>query len=439
MSEQSEAIELVSNDGIISSDDRTIECPSGTGSSPKSVRAGSEKSMNAESVRAYLNGTTSPFKRSTENRITYIDLFCGGGGLSLGVHHALSLMNMNARLLCAVDVDPAALKLTHHHFKPIIQKCISVEDLVEYDVDVTGVKRDFVLEPTIVDSEISQFAGKVDLLVGGPPCQGHSNLNNWTRRQDPRNLLYYIMPAFAIALDIPCIIIENVKSIRHASENVVEITKAILDHYGYDVYDGVVDASSVGVAQTRVRHFLVASKTSAPDVESTPDVEASVNAFKMERLSFNDINSKMPRVKGMLKLMEKNGSLSKENQLRIQHLHRTGSFELENALRPECHRNGHTYPSVYGRMHGDKPAGTITTGFGTPGRGRFIHPDEPRMMTMREAARIQSFPDWYFKDIEHLDLTRNSLFKIIGDAVPSLMVAPLIQSLSKSLERRIGK
>ena len=107
---------------------------------------------------------------------------------------------------------------------------------------------------------------------------------------------------------------------------------------------------------------------------------------------------------------------------------------MPNEIRPKCHQDGHTYRAVYGRMHGDKPAPTITTGFRSPGRGRYIHPSEPRTINIREAARIQSFPDWYFKDIDSLGLTKTHLDKIIGDAVPSMMVFPLILSLYESIE-----
>ena len=391
------------------------------------------KPLDLRSVRKFLNGRVNPFEFSAERQVTFLDLFSGGGGLSLGVHHALSQFGMNARLLCAVDIDCAALQLTSHHFKPIIEKCASVRELVDYQIDYSGSIKKFASPPLITDSQIGQFEGKVDLLVGGPPCQGHSNLNNWTRRRDPRNLLYYVMPAFAVALNVPCIIIENVKSIRNASERVVENTKGILEYYGYHVFEGFVDATQTGVPQTRVRHFLVASK------HEKPEIDAFVESYRTRKFSFNDVNSNLPRVHGMLKKMEENGTLSTENKERIDHLHETGSFELANEHRPECHRNGHTYPSVYGRMRGDQPVGTITTGFGSPGRGRYIHPSERRMMTMREAARIQSFPDWYFKDIEDLKLTRNSLHKIIGDAVPSLMVVPIIAALVNSFVHQANK
>ncbi|MBF2754699.1 MAG: DNA cytosine methyltransferase [Gammaproteobacteria bacterium AqS3] len=355
--------------------------------------------------------------------MTYIDLFCGGGGLSLGIHHALSQFGYDARLLLAADKDPAALRLVAKHFKPILQRTTPIEDLVKYAIDLSGELDDFVTHPQISDRQILQFKGKVDLLVGGPPCQGHSNLNNKTRRYDQRNLLYYLMPAFAVALDIPNIIIENVTAIRSASERVVGITEKILAQHGYKIFTGVVNGVDFGVAQTRSRHFLVASKTTVPGVAE------ALSSLKTDPLTFDCINSDLSAIPGYPDILEINGNLSKENLERIKHLHETDSFELSNDLRPDCHKDGHTYPAVYGRMRGDAPAGTITTGFGSPGRGRYIHPYQPRMITIREAARIQSFPDWYFKDADELGLNRNNLHKIIGDAVPSLMVFPLILSL----------
>ena len=75
------------------------------------------------------------------------------------------------------------------------------------------------------------------------------------------------MPAFAIALNIPCIIIENVKQIVNSKENVVEITKGILKTHGYNVKEEIITATDYGVAQTRKRHFLIASKIKEPITE----------------------------------------------------------------------------------------------------------------------------------------------------------------------------
>jgi len=107
-----------------------------------------------------------------------------------------------------------------------------------------------------------------------------------------------------------------------------------------------------------------------------------------------------------------------ENIRRIEYLFDEGLYDLPNSERPDCHKDGTTYTSVYGRMHPDRPAPTITTGIGTPGQGRFIHPTQRRLITPHEAARIQCFPDGYgFMDSE-AETSRKALAKWIGDAVP---------------------
>ncbi|MGR3468506.1 MAG: DNA cytosine methyltransferase [Shimia sp.] len=123
-----------------------------------------------------------------------------------------------------------------------------------------------------------------------------------------------------------------------------------------------------------------------------------------------------------------------ENLRRIDYLFDAGLYDLPNAERPECHRDGTTYTSVYGRMHPDRPAPTITTGIGTPGQGRFIHPTRRRLVSPHEAARIQSFPSGYgFLGAEG-ETPRKALAKWIGDAVPPYLgMAAICAALSVSL------
>jgi DNA (cytosine-5)-methyltransferase 1 len=89
-------------------------------------------------------------------------------------------------------------------------------------------------------------------------------------------------------------------------------------------------------------------------------------------------------------------------------------------MRPDCHKEGTSYGAVYGRMRWDAPAPTLTTGFLTTGRGRFIHPKRPRTITPREAARLQGFPDWF--DFIGTEMpARRDLAKWIGNAVPTVL------------------
>jgi DNA (cytosine-5)-methyltransferase 1 len=330
-------------------------------------------------------------------------------------------------MILAADLDKSALELVKRHFSPLISRNKSVEDLVEYLVDYSGERGSFASQPRILDKELESYRGRISLLAGGPPCQGHSNLNNKTRREDPRNLLYFAMPAIAIGLDIPNIVIENVPTVNNSKVGVVKITADILKRSGYYVDEIVLNSSEFGVAQTRLRHFLVASKEPLLSLRSVSGL------LKTEPLTFADLAMDMPALDFDFPLLNTNGSLSIANMERIGFLQSNNVFDLPNAHRPDCHKEFHTYPSVYGRIYPDQPMQTITTGFSSPGRGRYVHPVEPRTITIREAGRIQAFPDWYWREAQSLNFKRADFNKIIGDAVPSVMIEPVVLSLFGSL------
>ena len=113
---------------------------------------------------------------------------------------------------------------------------------------------------------------------------------------------------------------------------------------------------------------------------------------------------------------------SPENARRIRFLFDRGLYDLPNAERPACHRlKSHSYNSVYGRMRWDEPAPTITTGFGSTGQGRFVHPLVPRTLTPHEAARLQTYPDFF----DFGEPGRTQLQKMIGNSVPPLAMLVL--------------
>src|SRR5690606_26715584 len=92
--------------------------------------------------------------------------------------------------------------------------------------------------------------------------------------------------------------------------------------------------------------------------------------------------------------------------------------DLPDSERPDCHRlKNHSYLAVYGRLYWDRPAPTITRGFAYTGRGRFVHPLEPRTLTPHEAARVQFFPDYF----SFGNANRSTMQNIIGNAVPPKM------------------
>lgn len=377
-----------------------------------------------------LNEPVKYLVDSNSKRVSYIDLFCGGGGLSLGIHESLKYFGFNPKLILASDLDVKALNLVKSHFRPLYTMNNNIQDLVKFSIDHTGHADDFIFYPEFYEKKIRDLRGRVDILVGGPPCQGHSNLNNKTRRFDSRNDLYYLMPAFAIGLDIPVVIIENVEAIKHSYEDVVSISKKIFKTHNYFIYEKKITSEDYGVAQTRGRHFLIATK------KPIKDFEAILEKLKVPPLTFDDINLNLPKLNFKNKELETLSDLSDENLARVEFLHNENLYNLPAKNRPTCHQEGHSYQSVYGRMYPDRPSGTITTGFASPGRGRYVHPHEKRSINAREAARIQSFPDHYWKSAPNLDFFLSQYRKIIGDAVPANMIFPIISALYSNLHEK---
>ena len=117
---------------------------------------------------------------------------------------------------------------------------------------------------------------------------------------------------------------------------------------------------------------------------------------------------------------------SKDNLARMQWLLREDAYNLPNSRRPQCHQNEHSYKSMYGRLNWNEPAQTITSGFSSIGQGRYMHPDQPRALTAHEAARIQSFPDYF--DFSAA-IRRTDLATMIGNAVPPLLGRMLFGAL----------
>lgn len=358
------------------------------------------------------------------HRIRAVDAFCGCGGLTLGASQAAIATGRQLQSVAAIDVDAEGLALHKANFgtKHILHT--NASSLVDWHISGEGVSSCFAYEPEILDPDLAEEVGSIDLFLAGPPCQGHSNLNNRTRREDPRNLLYITAVALGVGLRAKAIVLENVPEVVSDKSDVVTTAKALLQAAGYNWIDtGILATDHLGGAQTRKRYFLIATKLSAAKGALT--IKDVADGLKRDARSLEwaigDLvgGDSAPLSNG---IMDTVPVLSADNQIRIEHLFANDLYELPNAVRPDCHRDGHTYPSVYGRLSWDKPAQTITTGFLTPGRGRYIHPIRRRVITPREASRIQSFPDSYrFVLDEAVPPSRTSLQKWIGDAVPPLL------------------
>lgn len=356
----------------------------------------------------------APLDIERAGAIHTVDFFCGSGGLSLGAAQAIGACGMNHIPLAAVDVDTEALAVYTRNFRPNAALAANAASVVDYHVYGRGDESELAYEPELIDGRLESLVGKVDLVLAGPPCQGHSNLNNHTRRSDPRNMLYVSVAATAIALRTKALVIENVPDVLADKTDVVGAATTILRAAGYCVSSTVLSATELGAAQTRKRHFLIATRGRTDHVNIVTASELLRQPPMTLREVIGDLES-TPRQS----FMDDVPAMSPENRSRIDYLFDHNEYELPDQERPDCHKNGHTYPSVYGRLSWDKPSQTITTGFMTPGRGRYIHPSQRRVITAREAARIQGFPDNYDFTIDGAPPSKKALTKWIGDAVPS--------------------
>jgi DNA (cytosine-5)-methyltransferase 1 len=347
--------------------------------------------------------------------LSIVDLFCGCGGLTLGVQEAARAAGIRPFVRLALDIDREGLEVYAANFAPQKTLCTDAGSVVDFKVVGWADTARFAYAPEPIHNALRAAKGSVDLVLAGPPCEGHSNLNNRTRRADPRNLLYLDAIAIAVALDATAVVIENVPDVVNDRSRVVDTAVALLEDRGFRTTRAVLAADELGLPQTRNRFFLGGSRKGVLDLEQVAKLLAkrpTTVRWAIEDLVDVDTDPVMDFVP----------TLSAENRRRIDYLFDNDLYELPDAMRPLCHRNGHTYPSVYGRLRWDAPAGTITTGFMTPGRGRFVHPSRRRPLTAREAARLQGFPDWFRFAVEGArPPSRQALGKWIGDAVPPLL------------------
>ncbi|HJT79102.1 MAG TPA: DNA cytosine methyltransferase [Gemmataceae bacterium] len=362
---------------------------------------------------AWLRRTARPWGPGGRRTLRSADVFSGCGGLTLGVCDAAWALGLGHETVLAIDLNATALRVFEENFRPRLACCCPVESLFDGEVG-RGL--------TAAERRLRSRAGKVDLLVGGPPCQGHSDLNNHTRRRDDRNDLYARMARCAEVLEADHVVIENVPGVVHDKGNVIGRTAARLLEMGYLVAERVLDATAVGVPQMRKRHFLVASRQVRLDLREMQETYrcpprplgwAIGDLLDAEGGSTFDTRAKHHAA----------------NVARIDYLFDHDLYDLPDARRPDCHRlKDHAYKAVYGRMRWDQPAPTITRGFGSTGQGRFVHPRRRGTLTPHEAARVQFFPDF----VRFADLGRRALQELIGNAVPSKLASSVVLELLRS-------
>ena len=365
---------------------------SGNGTQP-------DTDLRAAYDKLWLRTKILPVPNPSRETVRIVDLFAGCGGMTLGVAEAARALGMECECELAMDTHDAALRVYESNFRC---KRVSREPVES----VFGLGRGAATG----SHDVIRNLAPVDVLLGGPPCQGHSNLNNHSRRHDAKNALFFVMARAAEVLSPEHVIIENVRDIVHDRDGVFDTTRDYLrDVLRYRVTTMVMKAEHLGVPQRRHRMFLIATRRTNVDLNDlvAPFAVPEPRSFAWACADLyehpeNGIYGSSPR-------------RQPETVKRIAWLFENDEYDLPDRLRPPCHQAGdHTYRSVYGRLREDRPSQTITTGFPYMGQGRFVHPRLPRTLTPHEAARLQFFPDSF----NFGQLRRSEYGYLIGNAVP---------------------
>jgi DNA (cytosine-5)-methyltransferase 1 len=321
-----------------------------------------------------------------------IDLFCGCGGLSLGLREA------GFRVIAGIDADSLASSTfrMNHRSATVLQK-----DITEVDTD--ELMRDLGLS-----------VGTLDLLAGCPPCQGFSRLRTLNGQRDvsePMNDLIFQFSRFVRAFKPKTIMMENVPGLVQ-DPRFTSFTNS-LAAMGYKYRYNIFDAADFGVPQRRRRLILLAALSERPEFGAASQRRATVRGAIDDLLppglgddpAHDYPVQRAPKVLSLIKKVPKDGgsrtSLGADAQL-------------------SCHQKCDGFKDVYGRMAWSQPSPTITGGCINPSKGRFLHPEQDRAITLREAALLQGFPRTY-----KLDLSRGRYptAQMIGNAFPPKFAA----------------
>ena len=329
-------------------------------------------------------------------------------------------MNYSLDVRLALDSDPVATDVYRSSFPDGKIECQEIEEVFDGELGEPLTKAETVLKREV---------GRLDILLGGPPCQGHSNLNNHTRRDDARNGLYLYIARAAEVLRPSVVIVENVPTVTKDVRKSVQKTVDRLIKCGYDIGQGVVNLWKLGVPQRRRRHVTIAVTQGIVDPQA---IIEELNEPICEHGS-RSVGWAISDLKDVARagLFDSPSQPQDTTRLRIKWLFDNDEFDLPNEHRPRCHQTEHSYTAMYGRMRWDKPAQTVTTGFNSMGQGRYVHPCRQRVITPHEAARLQMLPDY----VDFSKATaRKHLSKLIGNAVPPPLTFELGKRLIPSLK-----
>lgn len=380
-------------------------------------------------------------KTPSQNDFTFIDLFCGCGGFSLGLRQA------GFHELAAIDSNHEAITVYKRNF-PELAEAILEEDLQKYD-----------------PAQLEKFLGtkKVDVIVGGPPCQGFSRVrqrdgaNSGNRIiHDERRELYQDFLRFVKHFSPKIFIMENVLGIRSAAGgHFFNKVQSEARELGYRVHGEVIKAWEYGVPQKRERQLIIGTRLDLPlfsrllymspthglnsstgNTEITlweaigdlPPVPAGggleTSTYDMERRKTHIARYTGRYIKDVLEIKKTKVLTAhrarphSERDLRdFERLHEgeTCAQAMARGMEMEFPYDKETFKDRYTKQHRNHLCSTIVAHLSKDGL-MFIHPTQNRSLTPREAARIQSFPDWF-----QFPVAMTHQFRLIGNAVPPLV------------------
>ena len=345
-------------------------------------------------------------RKSRKDRFSAIDLFCGCGGLSLGLRRA------GFHVLVAIDNDGLSIdtyRMNHRRTRLIHDDIRSVE-------------------PRTLMQELELQPGDLDLLAGGPPCQGFSTLrtfNGGREIDDPMNDLVFEFVRFVRVLLPKTLLMENVPALL-VDPRLTRITEE-LGGLGYESDAAVFDAAKYGVPQRRRRMILLSGRGGRPSFAG-PERRRRTVAQAIRRLPSPEKsedpvhNYPVRRTEHVMSLIDR---IPKDGGSRT---------DLPTEEQLMCHREFDGFKDVYGRMAWRQPAPTITGGCVNPSKGRYIHPEEDRAITLREAAVLQSFPNKYAFSLRR---GRYPVAQLIGNAFPPKFAEHHARALHRYLEESV--
>jgi DNA (cytosine-5)-methyltransferase 1 len=360
---------------------------------------------------------------SDKGELTAIDLFCGAGGLSLG------LENAGFKVLAGVEVNQKIAKTyvaNHPKTKLLIR-------------DIRNVSGSTLLKTAGVKG--------IALLAGCPPCQGFSALTAKYRREDSRNNLVLEMARLVEQIEPKMVMMENVPGLATRGKAMLDEFIRRIEAKGYVVNKSVLQLADYGIPQSRRRFVLLAGKGFAipipgPTHAQKPNEKNNLKPW----LTLSDVLKDAGKPVTLSQATKKGGpkkfnwhvvrNLSQVSMDRLKALKAGGSrFALPKKLRPKCHKETDKgFQNVYGRLDWKKTPPTITSGCTTPCMGRFGHPSKARTISVREAALIQTFPMNYKFETEFMDVACD----LVGNALPPKFAKIVSKECLNSLNTRRG-